>query len=154
VGVFFIRAELECNKSILPKEIKPVLSWKSHVVYFKVVTNDESVGYGRTWKPSGGYARIATIPVGYADGFPRRLSNSGSVIIRGRKYQIAGRVCMDQIMVDLGMDGEAYVGDSVTLIGNDGESTISSESIAKIIDTTPHEITTCVSNRVPRIIIK
>jgi alanine racemase len=153
-GISLYGIEPESGKNILPPGIMPALSWKSHVVYFKVVMHDEFVGYGRTWQPKGEYARIATIPVGYADGFPRRLSNIGGVIIRGRKYPIAGRVCMDQIMVDLGMDGEAYVGDVVTLIGADGKENISAESIAESIDTTTHEITTCISGRVPRIIIE
>ncbi len=153
-GIALYGVEPEFNKHILPSEIVPALSWKSHVVYFKVVTSDEFVGYGKTWKPIGKYARIATIPVGYADGFPRRLSNSGKVVIRGREYPIAGRVCMDQIMIDLGMDGEAYVGDDVILIGTDGDSSVSAEYISHAIDTTPHEITTCISARVPRIIIE
>jgi alanine racemase len=154
IGIALYGIEPECHKKILPAGIIPILSWKSKVVYFKVVSHHETVGYGRTWAPQGEYARIVTIPVGYADGFPRRLSQVGQVIIRGRHYDVAGRICMDQTMIDLGMEGEAYVGDQVILIGNDGDSNISAESIAEKIQTTPHEITTCISNRVPRIFIE
>lgn len=145
-GIALYGTEPECDSPILPKEIVPVLSWKSRVVYFKVVKKDESVGYGRTYYPKAEQERIVTLPLGYADGYPRRLSNRGFVMIHNKKYPIVGRVCMDQIMVSLGQDGEAYVGDEVTLIGQG----ITARELASIIDTAPHEITTCISPRVPR----
>ncbi len=153
-GIALYGIEPEHSKKILPENIVPALSWKSRVVYFKVVEPGESVGYGRTWTPAGEYERIITIPVGYADGYPRRLSNIGKVLVRGHEYTIAGRVCMDQIMVTIGHGGESYVGDTVILIGTDGVHTISAEMIARLIDTTTHEITTCISDRVPRVYLE
>lgn len=148
-GIALYGTEPECDSPILPKEITPALTWKSRVVYFKVVKKDESVGYGRTYYPKAHQERIVTLPLGYADGYPRRLSNKGFVMIHNKKYPIVGRVCMDQIMVSLGADGEAYVGDEVTLIGQG----ITARDLANLIDTAPHEITTCISPRVPRIFI-
>ena len=152
-GIILYGIEPETDKKILSEEFKPVLAWKTTVAYFKAVEHGEFVGYGGTWTPAEDYARIVTLPVGYADGYPRRLSNKGSVLIHGIKYPIAGRVCMDQVMISLGTTGEAYLGDEVILIGKQGDETISVEDIAKILETAPHEITTTISARVPRIYI-
>lgn len=152
-GIALYGIEPEIERTILPKIIQPVLEWKTKVVYFKVVAAQESIGYGRSWISEETQARIVTLPVGYADGFPRRLSNCGQVIINGNFYQIAGRVCMDQVMVSLGSDGTAYLDDEVVLIGSKGSSCITVEMIAKTIGTTPHEITTGISERVPRMYI-
>jgi alanine racemase len=130
---------------------KPAMTWKTHVVYFKVVKRGEYVGYGRTWTPTAEFERVVTLPVGYADGYPRRAGNNGFVLIRGKRYPIVGRVCMDQMMVSLGQDGEAYPGDEVVLLGTQDCETITAEEIAGWVDTTPHEIPTVVSKRVPRI---
>ena len=150
-GLILYGIEPETDQKILTPDFMPVLTWKTKVTYFKTVLHGESVGYGNTWTPTEDYARIVTLPVGYADGYPRRLSNKGQVLIRGKKYPIVGRVCMDQLMVSLGMDGEAYLDDEVVLIGNQELETISVNDIAKMIETTPHEITTTLSARVPRI---
>ena len=153
-GIAIYGIEPETDQVILPNEILPVLSWKTKVIYFKVVLENEPVGYGRTWKPKGAYDRIVTIPVGYADGFLRRFSNCGIVLIRGIKYPVAGRVCMDQSMVSLGEQGTAYLDDEVVLIGAQGSEQITAELLAKIIGTTPHEMTTSISDRVPRIYLE
>lgn len=152
-GIALYGIEPELDRAILPVGMKRALEWKTKVVYFKVVMYDEPVGYGRSWTPSDEYARIVTLPVGYADGFPRRLSNCGRVLIRGIVYPVAGRVCMDQVMVSLGNTGTAYLDDEVILIGRDGNSEITVEMIAHEIGTAPHEITTCISNRVPRVYV-
>ncbi|MDB4984274.1 MAG: alr [Patescibacteria group bacterium] len=153
-GIALYGIEPETEFDILPASMRPSLQWKTKVVYFKVVSNDEPVGYGRSWKPGDDYARIISIPVGYADGFPRRLSNLGEVIVRGERYGVAGRVCMDQVMVSLGNSGTAYLDDEVILIGTDGDCAITAKMIAEKIGTAPHEITTCISDRVPRIYIQ
>ena len=80
------------------------------------------------------------MPVGYGDGYPRNLSNKADVLIRGKRYPIAGRVCMDQFMVDIGPEGEAYNADEVALIGKQGDEEISVMELAKMIDTDPREI--------------
>ena len=150
-GIALYGIEPECDSAILPKLIMPALQLKTKVVYFKVLERGEYVGYGRTYQIKDEYERIVTIPIGYADGLPRRLSNCGFALIRGKKYPIVGRVCMDQTIISLGKEGEAYLEDLVTLIGRDGDEIIKVEDIARIIDTTPHEITTCITDRVPRI---
>ena len=152
-GFVLYGIEPEIDRKILPPTIVPVLEWKTKVVYFKAVTRGESIGYGRSWTADEEFSRIVTIPVGYADGFPRRLSNCGSVIIRGTIYPIVGRICMDQAMVSLGISGEAYLDDEVTLIGAVGDVSITAESIAQVIGTTPHEVVACISDRVPRVYV-
>ncbi len=150
-GIALYGIEPDYDSVILPKSIHPVLELKTKVVYFKVREQGESIGYGRSYTVANTHERIVTIPIGYADGYPRRLSNNGKVLIHGKKYPVVGRICMDQTMVSLGNEGEAYLEDTVTLIGHEGSETIKVEDIARLVDTTPHEITTCISNRVPRI---
>jgi alanine racemase len=129
--------------------LKPVMSLVSEVCYFKVTKQGDSVSYGRTWTAKED-TRIATIPIGYGDGYTRRLSNKGEVLIRGKRYKIAGTVCMDQLMINLGPDGTAYNGDKVTLIGSDGEETITAENMAEWIGAEPLEIVTGFNGRLPR----
>jgi len=139
----------ECMKSI---SVKPVLSWKSRVVYFKVVKPGHPVSYGSIWQ-SDHMVRVVTIPVGYGDGYFRSMSNKASVIINGMKYPQVGRVCMDQIMVNIEW-GTAYNGDEVTLIGESENECITVEDLAGWADTIPYEILTNINTRVPRIYTK
>ncbi len=132
---------------VLP--LKPVLSLHSEVVYFKVIKKGTQVSYGRTWTATED-TRVVTIPLGYADGISRRMSSNGSVIIRGKRYPVIGTVCMDQFMVNLGPDGEAYNGDTVTIIGSDGSEHISIIEIAENIATEPLEVLTSLNSRLPR----
>lgn len=129
--------------------VKPALSWKSQVVYFKVVQPGHAVSYGGTWV-SDHPVRVVTVPVGYGDGYFRALSNRGQVLIRGQRHPIAGRVCMDQFMVNLEW-GTAYNGDVVTLIGNDGDETISAQDVADSAGTIAYEVLTNINARVPRV---
>lgn len=125
--------------------IKPALSWKSEVVYFKVVHAGNAVSYGGTWKTDHP-VRLVTVPVGYGDGYFRALSNRGQVIIRGQRLPIVGRVCMDQFMVNLEW-GTAYNGDAVTLIGEG----ITAQDVATWAGTIPYEVLTNINTRVPRL---
>lgn len=129
--------------------LKPVLSLKSQVVYFKVVKKGAGVSYGHTWHAPED-TRVITIPIGYGDGYLRQLSNKASVIVRGRRCPIVGVVCMDQLMVNIGQ-GEAYNGDEVVLIGSQGEAQVTVEELAALIDTTPHQILVSLNGRIPRI---
>ncbi len=129
--------------------VSPALSWKSHVVYFKVVKAGHPVSYGSTWQ-SDRMVRVVTVPVGYGDGYFRSLSNRAEVMIRGRKYPVVGMVCMDQIMVNIGWE-TAYNGDEVVLIGDAQGETISCEDLADWAGTIPYEILTNINTRVPRI---
>lgn len=130
-------------------ELWPVLSWKSHVVHIKDVETGTPIGYGGTYiakEPR----RIATVPVGYGDGYPRRLSNHGYVVINGQRAPITGRVCMDQIMVDVtGIDGVSR-GCPVTLIGEG----ITAEEMADTIGTIHYEVVCQITGRVPRILTR
>jgi alanine racemase len=128
---------------------RPAMSLKSEVVYFKVVQEGAYVSYGRTWQAPV-QTRIATIAVGYGDGYPRALSNKGSVIIRGKRYPIVGRVCMDQFMVDLGPGGEAFNGDEVILVGEQGGESINVEELSLLSDIDPRDLMLRVAPRVPR----
>lgn len=138
----------ECEKTIL---VKPVLSWKSRVVYFKVVKPLHPVSYGSTWQ-SDHLVRIVTVPVGYGDGYFRNMSNKSFVIIDGKKYPQVGLICMDQIMVNIEW-GTAYNGDEVTLIGESGKERITVEDLAMWAGTIPYEILTNINTRVPRVYI-
>jgi alanine racemase len=133
-------------------ELKPALSLKSQVVYFKVVREGAGVSYGHTWKAPHD-TRIVTIPIGYGDGYLRALSNRGYALVRGIKYPIVGKICMDQMMVDISPQGEAYNGDEVVLIGQQGEESLSVEDLAAFIETTPHEILVSLNQRIPRVVV-
>jgi alanine racemase len=130
-------------------EVKPALSWRSRVVYFKVVEAGSPVSYGSTWQ-SDHRVRLVTVPVGYGDGYFRALSNRASVLLRGQRHPQVGSVCMDQMMVNIEW-GEAWNGDEVILVGEQGEARITVEELAEWAGTIPYEVLTAISARVPRI---
>jgi alanine racemase len=132
-------------------KVRPALAWKSRVVYFKVVNLGHPVSYGSTWQ-SDHPARIVTLPVGYGDGYFRSLSNKTQVIIRGKKYPQVGRICMDQMMVNIETDS-AFNGDEVTLMGESGDNSISAQDLADWAGTIPYEILTNINTRVPRVYV-
>jgi len=133
-------------------EVKPALAWKSRVVYFKVTQPGHPVSYGSTWQ-SDHNVRIVTVPVGYGDGYFRSMSDKAQVVIHGVKYPQVGRVCMDQIMVNIEQDS-AFNGDEVILIGaaENGER-VTVEELAEWAGTIPYEILTNINTRVPRVYI-
>lgn len=131
----------------------PALEWKSEIVYIKTVPAGTPVSYGWTCFTER-ETRIATVPVGYADGYLRNLSNKGDVLIRGKRARILGRVCMDQMMVDVTDIPEAEEGDGVTLIGRDGEERISVEELAERSGGFHYEIICGIGMRVPRVYLK
>jgi alanine racemase len=112
----------------------------------------ESVSYGRTWVAPRD-TRVATVSIGYGDGYPRRVSNRADVLICSRRFPQVGTVCMDQILVDLGPDSEIAVGEQVTLIGRDAGETIGADTIADLAGTISYEILTSLAGRVPRVYI-
>lgn len=133
--------------------IATALTWKSQVVYSKVVRAGDPVSYGSLWAPESD-SRVVTIPCGYGDGYFRRMTNRASVIVNGRKYPQVGRICMDQFMADLGQD-EAGLGDEVILLGkSQGGEEISPEDLAEWAGTSPYEVLTNVSARVPRVFVE
>jgi len=131
--------------------VQPALAWKSRVVYFKVVRAGHPVSYGSTWQ-SDHPVRIVTVPVGYGDGYFRNLSNQAQVIIRDKKYPQVGRICMDQMMVNIEADS-AFNGDEVTLMGEAGNLAITAQELADWAGTIPYEILTNINTRVPRVYI-
>ena len=132
-----------------PVAVQPALSWKSRVVYFKVVLPGHPVSYGSTWQ-SDVMTRVITIPVGYGDGYFRSMSGQAEVIVHGRRYPVVGRICMDQMMVNIGWDS-AYNGDEVILLGESGDQAITCEQLAAWAGTIPYEILTNINTRVPRV---
>ena len=140
-------------KNIDKPELKPVLSLSTELAHIKRVAAGESLGYGRTFVTKR-ESLIATIPIGYSDGFPRSLSNIGSVIIRGKKLPIAGRISMDWTIIDVTDAPGAEIGDKVTIIGSDADETIRAEDIAVLTDTISYEITCGIDRRVPRVFIE
>jgi alanine racemase len=129
-----------------------VMTFRSRVMYVKDVPANQPVSYGATYTTKQ-QTRIATISVGYADGYDRHLSNRGTVLIRGQRFPIVGVVCMDMCMVDV--TGSAVAeGDSVVLIGTDGKETITAQDVATLVGTIDYEIMCGISKRVPRIYIE
>ncbi len=130
--------------------LKPALSLKSYVTMVKTIKAGTSVSYGATWTAQEDTV-VATVPVGYADGYMRILSNRGYVLIHGKKAPIIGRVCMDQFMVDVSKISKVRQFDEVVLIGKQKEKEITTEEIAELAETINYEITCSLSPRVPRI---
>ncbi|WP_461880494.1 alanine racemase [Fusicatenibacter sp.] len=129
----------------------PALSWKSHVIHVKEVGPGIGVSYGATYVTEKPMTRIATVSAGYADGYPRALSNQGFVLIHGKKAPIIGRICMDQMMVDVTEIPDVQVEDIVTLVGTDGDETITIEEIANPAARFDYEMLCDISSRVTRI---
>lgn len=135
--------------------LKPAMSLKARVSHVKHIYEGETVSYGRTFTASE-QKRIATIPVGYADGYSRLLSNKCKVVIRGQKVPVTGRICMDQFMVDVtGIDGEIQAGEEAILFGQASNGVqVSVDDIADIIGTINYEVVCMVGKRIPRIYIE
>lgn len=133
--------------------LKPAMALKSHVAFVKDIEAGTPISYGGTFV-SEHNMKIATIPVGYADGYPRNLSNTGYVLIRGKKAPILGRVCMDQFMVDVTNIEGACFGDKVTLIGTDGNETITVEDLSGLSGRFPYEFICDLGKRIPRVYVK
>ncbi|HTY46006.1 MAG TPA: alanine racemase [Patescibacteria group bacterium] len=132
--------------------LKPVMSLKSRVIYVKRVPAGWGISYGHIYVTKRS-TNIATLPIGYGDGYPRNLSNAAPVIIRGKLLKISGMVCMDQIMIDVG-SFPVKVGDEVVLIGSQGKQRISTEELARLSGTIPYEIVCGLGSRVPRVYVK
>lgn len=128
--------------------IRPALTWRTRAVFVKVLPPFHPVSYGSTWQ-SDHPVRILTLPVGYGDGYFRLLSNKAPVIVRGKRYPQVGRVCMDQMMVNLEKD-PADVGEEVLLIGEAGKVKVTADELAELIGTISYEIFTNINTRVPR----
>lgn len=131
---------------------RPVLSLYARVTLCRPLPPAATVSYGRTYTVPPGGGVYATLGIGYGDGYPRRLSNVGRVLLHGQRAPICGRVCMDQVVVDVSRISGVRAGDVATLIGTDGGEALTAGGLAALIGTTPHEITTGLTARVPRIL--
>ena len=149
ITIYGIYPSDEVDRNLMP--MKPAMSLISHICYIKKVPAGTSISYGGTFVTER-ESRIATIPVGYGDGYPRSLSNKGSVLIRGRRAPIVGRVCMDQFMVDV-TEIEAEEFDRVTLLGQDGKDAVTTDELGRLSGRFPYELVCDISKRVPRVYV-
>ncbi len=134
----------------LPEGIQPVMELKAVISQVKTVDKGSCISYGRTFSAPE-KMRIATVTIGYADGYSRLLSSKGEMLLRGKRCRILGRVCMDQLMIDASDVPDAEPGDVVTLIGCDGEECITADELASVYGTIGYEVVCGISKRVPRI---
>ena len=141
----------EVNHERVP--LKPAMTLISHVAYVKTLEAGRAISYGGTYVTERD-TKVATIPVGYGDGYCRGLSNKGYVLIHGQKAPIIGRVCMDQFMVDVSDISDVAVGDKVTLIGKDGDLEITMEEIGEISGRFNYECACDLGKRIPRVFYK
>lgn len=133
-----------------PVALRPVMELKTHISYVKTVEKGTAISYGGTFITEK-ETKVATIPVGYADGYCRGLSNKGYVLIHGKRAPILGRVCMDQFMVDVTEIQDAKILDEVTLLGRDGKEKITLEELGDLSGRFNYEFACCISKRVPRV---
>ena len=151
ITIYGIYPSSEVERDIV--KLAPVMELKSHITYVKDVPAGAAISYGGTYVAAK-KKRVATIPVGYADGYPRQLSNKGWVLIHGKKAPILGRVCMDQFMADVTEIDNVKKGDEVTLLGRDGDEFISIEEMGDLCGRFSYEFACDISPRVPRVYIK
>lgn len=137
----------------IPEGLEPVMEIKAVISQVKTIKEGTCVSYGRTFSADR-EMRIATVTVGYADGYSRQLSSKGEILVRGKRCKIVGRVCMDQLMIDVSDVPEARSGDIVTLIGRDGDDIITADELASVYGTIGYEVVCGISKRVPRIYIE
>jgi alanine racemase len=147
-GILFFGASPSLDLP-LQVQVRQALRWITKVVFFKVVQPGNPVSYGSSWAP-GEQTRVITLPVGYGDGYMRAMSGRAQVIVNGQRMPVVGRICMDQVMVDI-RAGSAYNGDEVVLLGQGGDAEIRIEELAAWGNTIPHEVLTSINTRVPRI---
>lgn len=133
--------------------LRPCMTLKTKIVFLKTLPKGNPVSYGRTYTTTGD-TRVATVPIGYADGYNRLLSNKGSALVRGKRVPLIGRVCMDQMMLDVSSVPDVSVGDEVVLYGRQGSEEISVEEVAGLLDTISYEVLCAVSKRVPRVYVR
>lgn len=139
--------------SILPEDIKPIMSLKTKVVLVKTINEGQTVSYGATFKAEK-QTKVATLPLGYADGLSRRLSNIGQVLIHGTRAPIIGRICMDQTMIDVSKISNVQIGDEVVIIGSQDNECITVDDQAEMLGTINYELVTLFGERIPRIYLK
>lgn len=151
ISIFGLYPSEEVNKDAV--DLKPALELKSHVAFVKEIEEGTPVSYGGTFTAPH-CMKIATIPVGYGDGYPRSLSNKGYVLIRGKRAPIVGRICMDQFMADVTKIEGVKFGDKVTLIGRDKEEWLPVETLGELSGRFNYEFVCCLGKRIPRVYVR
>lgn len=150
ISLYGLAPSKEVDMSRIP--LRPAMSLYSTIIYIKWLPAGSPISYGGTYVTDK-RRRIATIPLGYGDGYPRMLSGKGQVLIRGQKAPIVGRICMDQFMVDVTDIPEAQEGDTVTLMGRDGEEEISAQMLGALSGRFHYELVCMFNKRIPRVYI-
>ena len=151
ITLYGLMPSAEVGEGVVP--LKPALSLYSHIVYIKKMHAGQSISYGGIYTAEKDIL-VATVPLGYGDGYPRSLSNKGYVLIRGKKAPILGRICMDQFMVDVTDIPQAVEGDRVTLIGFDGKEHISAEFLGDLSGRFNYELVCDLGKRIPRVYLQ
>lgn len=141
----------DIDKSLL--EIKPAMRWVAKISHVKTLPAGREISYGGTYVTAKD-TRVATVPVGYADGYPRCLSGEGEVLVNGKRVPIIGRICMDQFMIDVTDVPDVTMGDEVTLVGNDGDDCLTMEEVSEKAYSFNYELPCRISRRVPRLYFK
>lgn len=134
-------------------DLKPVLTWKTKVAQLKKVPANAAIGYGCTYRARYDSV-VAVLPVGYYDGYDRKLSNIGLTLIRGKRAPVRGRVFMNMVVVDVTGMPEVQLEDEVVLLGQQGDETVSAEQVARWVDTINYEVTTRINERLPRVVVE
>jgi alanine racemase len=141
------------NDPLMPVQLKPALTFKSHLARVKTLPPNSYISYGRTFSTGNRELKVGLVPVGYGDGYHRLNSNRGYVLVNGKRAPICGRICMDQFVVDLSQCDNAKVNDEVILIGKQGDEEITAEQVASWSETINYEVTTSLLFRAPRIFL-
>lgn len=150
ISVYGLYPSDEVDRSKI--DLKPAMALKARIIHLKQVPAGTCISYGCTYKTNAP-TTIATVPVGYADGYNRRLSNRGAMLVGGHKVPVVGPVCMDLTMVDVGSVPEVNVGDEVVLIGRQGQGAITADEVAGLLDTINYEVVSALTERVPKVFI-
>jgi alanine racemase len=151
IATYGLHPSDEVNKRIV--DLKPVMTLKSKIIHLKRVPPGFNISYGITFQTKN-RTTIATVPVGYADGFNRLLSSRGHMLVHGQRVPIVGRVCMDLTMLDVGGISGVEIEDEVVVFGQQVNETISADEIASSLDTINYEIVSTITGRVPRVYCK
>jgi len=152
ISVYGLYPSREVQKTV---KLIPAHTFKTRIVFLKELPAGECISYGRTYTTNKRRTKVASLPVGYADGYNRLLSNQGEVLVRGRRFPVIGRVCMDQTMIDVTNLPQVEIGDEVVLWGRQGQEEITAEEIAEKIGTINYEIVHMPDKkRVPKLFIK
>lgn len=160
IGILLYGISPSGEKDFAGMDFKPAMTLKTNVIMIKEVEKDQSISYGRTFKTDRP-STIATIPIGYADGFSRTLSNKARVLIKGEYFPVVGTICMDTCMVDItdwdtvdkNESGRIQAGEEVIVFGSDGRKEIAIEELASLMNTINYEVTCLIGRRVPRVYI-